>query len=291
MSRKKVYVTKMSGEPALFDEKKLRQSLFQAGADKKGIDKIIRQIKSELYDGISTERIHKMAVSQLQKRSIPAASRYKLKKAIFELGPTGFPFEKYMGELLRLEGYTITIGSVLQGHCIKHEVDIIAEKDNQYILLECKFHSMQGQFCNVKNPLYINARFRDIEVELKQQKRFDQKKLSGGLITNTRFSSDALQYGNCVGMFMLSWDHPVNNGIKQMIDKHNLYPITGLMTLTKYEKNVLLNYGIILCKQLPGKEPLLRSLNFSETRIPKIIKEARNLDTPLTKQPVQPREQ
>jgi hypothetical protein len=196
-----------------------------------------------------------------------------------------------MGELLRLEGYNITIGSVLQGHCIKHEVDIIAEKGNQYLLLECKFHSLQGQFCNVKNPLYINSRFRDIEVELKQQKFFDQKTLSGGLITNTRFSSDALQYGICMGMFMLSWDHPVNNGIKQMIDNHNLYPITGLMTLTKYEKNVLLNYGIILCKQLPGNEALLKSLNFSETRIPKIIKEARNLDTPITKQPVQPREQ
>ncbi len=280
MHRKKIYVTKMSGEQTLFDEKKLRQSLFHSGADKAGVDKIIQHVKSELYDGISTKTIHKIAVSQLQKRSIPAASRYKLKKAIFDMGPTGFPFEQYMGELMKLQGYTITVGSVLQGHCVKHEVDIIAEKDNRYMLLECKFHSMQGQFCNIKNPLYINARFKDIEIELKGQAPFAQKYLSGGLITNTRFSTDALQYGKCMGMFMLSWDYPVNNSLKQMIDKQNLYPVTGLMTLTKYEKNILLNSGIILCKQLPGNESLLKSLNFSELRIGKIINEAHNLCFP-----------
>lgn len=281
MYSNKIFVTKMSGDRAVFDEKKLRQSLMSSGADEASIGNIIQKVKLKMYDGISTKAIHKIAVTLLQKRSLPTASRYKLKKAIFELGPTGFPFERYMGELLKLQGYSITVGSVQQGHCVKHEVDIIAEKGEQYMLLECKFHSEQGQFCNVKNPLYINSRFKDIELVLKQQPAFDKKILSGGLITNTRFSADALQYGNCMGMFMLSWDYPFNNALKHMIDKQQLYPITGLMTITKYEKNALLDNGIILCKHLTGNEGLLKKLHFSDVRITTTMNEASSLCAPV----------
>jgi hypothetical protein len=281
MQENKISVTKMSGERALFDEQKLRQSLIGSGAGQAESDAIIQQVRAKLYEGIKTKSIYKIAFSLLSKKQRPAASRYKLKKAIFELGPTGFPFEKYIGELLKSTGYKITVGSFVQGHCVKHEVDIIAEKHEQHIILECKFHSEQGQICSVKIPLYIHSRFKDIEMVLTEQPAFEKKILSGGLVTNTRFSADALQYGTCMNMFMLSWDYPVNNGLKNRIDKLRLYPITALMTLTNYEKKLLLNKGIILCKDLPRNETLLKDLDFSAIRIDKVMSEAVALCIPV----------
>jgi hypothetical protein len=148
-------------------------------------------------------------------------------------------------------------------------------------MLECKFHHEQGQFCNVKNPLYIHSRFKDIEIVLKQQPAFENKILSGGLVTNTRFSADAVQYGTCINMFMLGWDYPNGNGLKHRIDQYRLYPITALMTITNYEKKALLNKGIILCAKLRENEIVLRELNFSETRIAKVISEAGLLCGPV----------
>ncbi len=250
----------MSGETALFDEQKLRQSLTRSGAGEAEIQAILKQVKSRLYEGIKTKTIYKIAFSLLRKRSKPVASRYKLKRAIFELGPTGFPFEIYIGELFRHQGYTITVGSFLQGHCVKHEVDIIAEKDNGYIMMECKFHSEQGQFCAVKTSLYVSSRFRDIERRLIEQAGYENRIISGGLVTNTRFTADALEFGVCMNIKMLSWDYPKGEGLKDLVDQFQLYPITTLMAITNYEKKSLLDKGIILCKQLPANETLLNQL-------------------------------
>ena len=43
-----------------------------------------------------------------------------------------------------------------------HEVDVIAEKDNQHFMIECKFHNDSSRNCNVKIPLYTQSRFLDI---------------------------------------------------------------------------------------------------------------------------------
>jgi hypothetical protein len=277
----KILIKKVSGDTVFFDEQKLRDSLTRSVAGDEETIAVLRQVKSKLYKGIKTKDIYKIAFSLLSKKKQPAASRYKLKKAIFELGPTGFPFEKYIGELFRSQGFTITVGSVLQGHCVKHEVDIVAEKGEEYRMLECKFHHEQGQFCKVKNPLYIHSRFKDIEIVLKQQPSFEKKILSGGLVTNTRFSTDALQFGSCMNMFMLGWDYPNGNGLKHQIDQFRLYPITVLMTITNSEKKALLEKGIILCKNLSENESVLHELRFSETRIAKVLHEVAILAGPI----------
>jgi hypothetical protein len=80
-----------------------------------------------------------------------------------ELGPSGFPFEKYVAEILKYQGYRVEVGVIVEGFCVKHEVDIIAEKEAKHFMIECKFHNQPGTFCDVKIPLYINSRFLDIE--------------------------------------------------------------------------------------------------------------------------------
>ncbi|MBC6491566.1 ATP cone domain-containing protein [Flavihumibacter stibioxidans] len=277
MPEKKIFVTKMSGEMAEFDEQKLRNSLMRSGAAEKEVETIIDQVNASLFEGMSTRAIYKIAFSLLRKKSRPAASRYKLKKAIFELGPTGFPFEKYIGELMKFQGYKISVGNIIAGNCVNHEVDILAELEDSYFMVECKFHHEQGQFCSVKIPLYIQARFTDIIANWLKQTGDGEKKHRGGLVTNTRFSADALAYGECMGLLMISWDYPANNSLRHNIDKYKLYPVTSLMSITNHEKKSLLEKGIILSKSIIGQEQILTELNISEERISRIIREAKIL--------------
>ena len=141
---KNIFITKASGEKAPFSIEKLRNSLRRAGAGKKVIKRIETELQQILYQGISTREIYQKAFSLLKKVSTHLAAKYKLKKAILELGPSGYPFERYVGEILKHEGYRVQVGQIVQGHCVQHEVDVVAEKDDQYFMIECKFHSDQG---------------------------------------------------------------------------------------------------------------------------------------------------
>jgi hypothetical protein len=277
MTNKVIRVTKMSGDQVLFDEEKLKRSLRRSRADEDIIAEVIAKVKTELYDSMPTKDIYKLAFSYLKKHSTFSASRYKLKSAILELGPSGFPFEKYIAELLKFKNYTTQVGTIVQGHCVSHEIDIFAEKEDDHLIIECKFHSDQRRFCDIKVPLYIYSRFKDVETKLKEKHTGFKKTYHGGLVTNTRFSSDALQYGNCMGMFMLSWDYPLNKSLKMLIDQSGLHPLTSLLTLTKHEKDQLLSKGIVLCRDLIKEVKILSEINVSETRIRKIMEEVNSI--------------
>ena len=71
----------------------------------------------------------------------------------------------------------------------------------------------------------------------------------GWVVTNTRFTEDALQYGNCCGLYLLSWDYPKNDGLKDRIDRLGLYPITVSTLLTNREKQFLLSRDIVLVQR------------------------------------------
>lgn len=278
-----VKITKANGEKVLFDKRKLISSLRKSGASEELSTTIATDIEKSLFEGISTSVIYKKAFSQLRKTSYTTAGRYKLKKAIFELGDTGFPFEKLVGKILAEEGYDTKVGVFLEGSCVKHEIDVVAQKDNYQYIIECKFHSQQGRFCNVKIPLYINSRFLDVERKLKSQKGNNLRVYQGGVYTNTRFSLDALQYGECAGLVMTSWDHPRGDGLKDRVDRSGLHPLTALDSITKAEKIKLLNTGIVLCKELHKNQHLLDEIGISKTRQRGILKQSYELCQKITK--------
>lgn len=277
MGHKAISILKMSGEKADFNESKLRSSLERSGASDLVIRQVIDKVKASLYDGITTKEIYKKAFGLLRKISRPTAARYKLKKAIMELGPTGFPFERFVGKILSAEGYRTQVGVILKGDCVKHEVDVIAEKDNQHFMVECKFHSDQGRFCDVKIPLYIHSRFLDVEKAWKKQDGHENKFHQGWVVTNTRFTTDAIQYGTCAGLMLLSWDFPKKGSLKERIDSAGLHPLTCLTTLTKFEKQKLLERDKVLCMELCDNPELLKSIGINENRHKKILNEAHGL--------------
>lgn len=273
----KINIIKASGEKAPFQIEKVIRSLERAGADKLLVKEIVQDIEKAVYDGISTKKIYKMAFQILKRKSRVSASRYKLKKALMELGPSGYPFEKLVGKVLKHEGFETKVGVIVQGNCVRHEVDVIAQKDDKHYMIECKYHSGQGRFCNVKIPLYIQSRFLDVEKQWGKQKGHETKFHKGGLYTNTRFTTDAIQYGTCIGLMLTSWDYPKGNGLKERIDKSGLHPLTALTTLTKAEKSKLLDEGIVLCKEIYEQPNLLKKVGVDTARHKSILEDSQSL--------------
>jgi hypothetical protein len=275
--KKIINIVKYSGVIEEFNLDKLKNSLRRAKAEESLILKIAEEVQSNLKDGMTTKQIYKMAFKILKGESTVSASRYKLKKALMELGPTGFPFEKLIGKLMSHEGFETEVGVIVHGNCVQHEIDVIAQKDNDHYMIECKYHSDQGRFCNVKIPLYIHSRFLDVEMQWKKQPGHNTKLHKGWVYTNTRFTTDAIQYGTCVGLGLASWDYPKGNGLKERIDKSGLHPLTALTTLTKAEKKKLLDTGIVLCKELHEKPALLNQIGVDKVRHEKIMQDSEEL--------------
>ena len=276
MTENSIYILKSSGEKVKFSFEKLRNSLNRTGAEKDIIDSILNVVKDELYQGISTKEIYNRAFALLKKKKSYLASKYKLKKAIYELGPTGFPFERFIAAILKYSGYETQVSKILQGKCVSHEIDIIAHKKNETTIIECKFHNDQGLNCNVKIPLYINSRYLDVKAHW-NNKKMDSTLTQGWVVTNTRFTSDALQYGNCCGLYLLSWDYPKNDALKDRIDRLGLYPITVSTLLTNREKQFLLSRDVVLCRDLIGDVFYLDHLGVSQIRKEKILQEIKQL--------------
>ena len=277
METHSIEIIKSSGEKVKFSLEKLKTSLKRIGADQKTVDQIIDKVKNELYQGISTKEIYNRAYALLKKKKSYLASKYKLKKAIYELGPTGFPFERFIGAILKYSGYEIDIEKTVQGQCVTHEIDVIAHKNSETTIIECKFHSEQGLNCNVKIPLYINSRYNDVKAHWNTHKKNKSELTKGWVATNTRFTEDALQYGKCINLYLLSWDYPKNDGLKDRIDRLGLYPITVSTLLSKREKQFLLSRDVVLCRELIGDVFYLDHLGISESRKEKILDEIKML--------------
>jgi hypothetical protein len=193
------------------------------------------------------------------------------------LGPSGYPFEKYVGEILRHEGFKVEVGVIIHGHCVDHEVDVVAEKDDSHFMVECKYHNQPGHTCDVKVPLYINSRFQDIEKQWKLLPGHGTKFHQGWVVTNTRFTDDAIQYGSCAGLHLIGWNYPENGSLRMLIDESGLHPITALTSLSESEKMRLLEQKIVLCKEIVDDPEILARFNIKGPRSAAAIEEATSL--------------
>ena len=270
-------VVKYSGDTVDFNSNKLLKSLLKAGANPEQAQHIISTISAQLFDGMATKQIYKMAFALLKKNSNAHAARYNLREAIRMLGPAGFYFEKYIARLFESEGYKTKTNLVLQGKCITHEIDVLIQKDSEMGMVECKFHAGREVASDVKVPMYILSRFNDLKT--KSHSFFDSKSplTSCWIVTNNRFTADAITFANCSGLQLLSWNYPENNCLKSKTDQNKLYPITCLTTLSLAEKEHLLQEELLLVKDILVQSSVLNAIGLSPNRIQNVLKEAREL--------------
>jgi len=272
-----IYVIKADGNRELFDVKKLEESLLNSGASQKTTNDVISHISSEIKDGMTTKEIYTHAFEILHKDEKPVAMKYSLRHAIMDLGPSGFPFEDFVAEILRAKGFQTKTGQIVKGFCVEHEIDVVAWNEEKLIMVEAKFHNELGTKSDLKVVLYVKARFDDL-----QKMTFDYEKKRKvdefWLITNTKFSSTAIEYGSCQGgLKMIGWNYPPKGNLNDMVLESKLHPITCLTTLNQREKKTLLDQGIVLCKTIHDKPSLLLSTGLKDSDTQKVIEEIDSL--------------
>ena len=247
---KLILVRKASGDNEPFAIEKLKRSLHNAGAEKETVLMIITDIKDWIFSGVTTKQIYSRAFKILRRERAHSAMRYRLKEAIFALGPTGYPFEQFIGQLFEKQGHDIEIGVVVDGYSVTHEMDVIANKEHVQNLVECKYHKDQGKQVSVQVPLYVRSRVNDIIRKRQKMPEYQDLSFKGWVVTNTRFTADSIQYAKYNDLHLLAWDYPQNKGLKFLVEDLKLYPITILHKLSRKQKQLLMKQGIVTCFQL-----------------------------------------
>ncbi len=110
-------ITKADGKTEDFKSQKLIISLRNAGAKPAEISRIVREVEASLEEGMKTQLIYQKAFQLLRESEEPIAAKYSLRRAIFGLGPTGFPFEDFLGKIFEAEGYKTKRRLILKGKC------------------------------------------------------------------------------------------------------------------------------------------------------------------------------
>jgi len=268
-----IYITKSDGTKQLFKDSKLRASLVKSGARKEVADEIVNHIKKELIEGISSDQIYRHAFGLLKRQQKPVAAKYSMKRAVAELGPSGFPFEKFIAEIFKAQGYKTKTGQTLKGACITHEVDVIAENENEFIFVEAKFHNQVGTKSDAKVPMYVKSRIEDLEKTFYGGLKKEGLRSDPWIITNTKFSKSALEFGSCYGINMVDWNYPKGRCLRELIEDADLHPVTAVVGLNKTEKDALLRQDIVLAKDILHKTKVLKALGITDKRIEEVSRE------------------
>lgn len=275
-----IYVTKEDGSQELFIPEKLETSLVKAGANPTTAEKIVRDVlekinKESLVQQTTTD-IYKEAFKLLKDLSSASAARYSLRRSLMEFGPTGFPFEEYIAEIFKTQGYSTLTDQVVFGSCVPHEVDVVAWKKDKLIMTEVKYHNEPAGKTDLKVALYVKARYDDLRLNKYEygMPQGESRNLDEGwLITNTKFTDTAITYATCSNVKLLSWDYPEEGNLRQLIEGAKLHPITCLTSITAAEKAELMKHKIVLCKTIFENHSALKALGFTELKIAKLMEE------------------
>jgi len=146
-------IIKASGSKEKFRKEKIYSSLKRIGVDPRLAQKVSQEVTNTLGKRVSSERVLRRVTQCLRRENPIFAARYNLKRAIMELGPAGFLFEKYVSEIFREYGYLTQVGRMVRGYCVRHEIDVIAQKGKKHFMIECKYHNRRGTRSDIKVAL------------------------------------------------------------------------------------------------------------------------------------------
>lgn len=272
-NRKKNYsskIRKKSRHYEEFSEKKYITSLKRSGLNKKLCHSILDEVSPEEY--FTTDDLHKATYKALLKHSHLYAANYNIKQAIYHLGPTGYPFEMLCAEMLKAKGFKTRVSVVKKGKFVKHEVDVVACRDDFNLLCECKFHGRKFYKNDIKIPLYVHSRYLDIK------EGNPDEKFRYALISNTEFSKDAIKYSKGVGLLLYSMNYPKKDTFCEIIKRYKIYPITVLKSLRVRDRKTLLELGVVVIKQI--KIQHLENMSLNPSEIAKVMQEIKLLTRP-----------
>lgn len=267
-------VKKYSGELIEFDLRRLKGSLSKSGASPDVVDDVWEKMQPMVYDGISTRDVYKLAFRLLKREADSFAARYSLKRALKDLGPAGYYFEQWVARLFSHADYQTLTSQHLAGNSVTHEVDVVAQKGDELLLVECKFRNTDDAKITVTTPMYFLSRVNDFEGRVFSFFGKSMPFTAGWLVTNAYLTTDSIDFSAYYHLNLLSWNYPEASSIKRRVDNAGLYPITCLTTINKAEKDILLKQGCILVKDLVEDDSPLNMLACAPRKKKRIIQEA-----------------
>ncbi len=244
VNEKTVWIIKANGDRVPFDSQKVKATCVRAGTSRKTAKRIAERVSQKVQNGTKTSEIYKMVLNALKIEDDGkiAHHKYRLKESIMRMGPAGYSFENYVGEILHAYDHNVLgIRTIEHGKCVRHEIDLITElvSTGEKYIIECKYHHMSGLYTGIKESLYTHARFLDLN------DKYDHEML----VCNTKLSGDAITYARCIGQQVISWRYPLNNSLEKMIEAKGLYPIT-ILGLNKYELESFARNNMMLIRDL-----------------------------------------
>ncbi len=270
-------IVKATGEQEVFNPTKLMTSLLKAGASKDQASAVVTHIQRDMVSGMTTSEIYRHAFDVLRTLAQPVAARYSMKRAISELGPNGFPFEKFVAEIFKAEGYEALTDQIVYGGCVEHEVDVVAWKDDELIMVEAKFHNEPGIKSDLKVALYIKARHDDLKEGIYDFGGKERKITKFQLFTNTKFTDHAVRYAECKGLSLVGWNYPTTGNLEDLVTELGMHPLTSLTVLSHGEKTAMLNAGIVLCKQVEEQKNNLAQYGVPKEKVAPLLQEIKHL--------------
>lgn len=270
-------IVKADGTNEVFNPERLIMSLQRSGASELVAKRIADTITETVAPRTSSKEIYTRAFSLLRREARPVAARYALRRALLELGPSGHPFEDFISHLYRTEGWQVETRKIIKGKCVSHEVDFYAshKEQNEFLAAELKYHNDAGYKTDLKVALYVKSRFDDIFAcdESARSCPIDR----GILVTNTKFTSEAIAYAECSGVELLGWGYPANDSLFIRMNRAKVYPITTLTGLSRAEKFLLIERGVIAVDEIVKNRRLIDSLHLSPERVGELLAEADGL--------------
>lgn len=270
-----IQVTKSDGTKQLFEEEKLINSLTRSGASEQAIDDIVEQVEQHIKEGMTTKEIYNFAFSLLKKHSVRIAVKYSVRRALAELGPDGFPFEKFVARVFHAWGYETLTDQHVMGVCIEHEMDVVAWKGDTLAMVEAKFHNEFGLKSDVKVALYVKARFDDIQGNTFDYGGVKRKLTERWIFTNTKFTDQAIEYAICNKLKLVGWNYPTSGSLHSIIEEHKLHPVTCITALSHQQKMDLIGRNILTCSDIVKRKEILKEIGIrDENEVNKIVTEA-----------------
>ena len=271
-------IVKESGEREVYSREKLCESLADSGAPQETVDKVCLAVEQELTPGISTSEIFRKALRLLVQQNSAAASRYNLKRGIAQLGPAGFFFEQFIETLLQALGYKTERNVIMQGKCVEHEVDVVAKKSGEHAFVEAKYHNATSIKTHVDVVMYADARLMDI-ADIREREESEKAKHVMWVITNTKFTSQAIKYASCRGLRLTGWKYPHKEGLEELVTRHALYPVTVLPSVNAETLSALARQNMMLAQDIAphNAEELSQNFDIEKGRAAQLVREAHQL--------------
>jgi len=270
-------VRKADGSLQDFDKEKVIRTCLRMGASQEQAKWVADEVEKRIYENIPTKRILQLIFKYLGKLRPKLKYQRDLREAISLLKPKP-DFELFIAKILEEYGYKIERNLIIPGKCVEHEVDVVAKKGKETLLIEIKHHFNHHTYTGLRVFLEAWAAYEDIKDGFKEGKHnLNFTRLL--VISNTKISAHGKRFSECKGISYIGWRYPEEEGLENLIEAKKLYPISLIKGLNEKERDSLVNAGIVLIKQVASLKPeeLSKKAKLSKEFCLKIIQRAKEI--------------